>query len=199
MSQSITTECSELFSPIAELTLDSVLEDGFLKDIPLISSVISIYRIGTSLRERYGIVKLAHFVDALNRGLHDEQQRKKYIKDFQSNQKTRNKELTYLLVVLDKYINLEKPRMLAKIYLSYLNSAITWIDVMKYSEVIERLLPGDVELLAEGRRENVNYQEIDDGVLRLVSLGLMVDYSDSAEYSRRGRAEQVLSGGWEND
>ena len=37
MSQSITEECSELVSSIAEVTLDSVLEDGLLKDIPIIA------------------------------------------------------------------------------------------------------------------------------------------------------------------
>ena len=39
MSQSITEECSELVSSIAEVTLDSVLEDGLLKDIPIIASL----------------------------------------------------------------------------------------------------------------------------------------------------------------
>ena len=77
--------------------------------------------------------------------MQDEKQREKYILNFQNNQKTRNKELAYLMVVLDKYINLDKPQMLAKTYLSYLNGEITWNEVMKYSEVIERLLPGDVE------------------------------------------------------
>ena len=49
MSQSITEECSELVSSIAEVTLDSVLEDGLLKDIPIIASAISIYKLGTSV------------------------------------------------------------------------------------------------------------------------------------------------------
>ena len=39
---------------------------------------------------------------------------KKYILNFQKDQKIRNKELVYLMVVLDKYINLDKPQMLAK-------------------------------------------------------------------------------------
>lgn len=57
--------------------------------------------------------------------MQDEKQREKYILNFQNNQKTRNKELAYLMVVLDKYINLDKPQMLAKTYLSYLNGEIT--------------------------------------------------------------------------
>ena len=102
MSQSITEECSELVSSIAEVTLDSVLEDGLLKDIPIIASAISIYKLGTSLRERHEILKLYHFVKALNNGMQDEQQREKYILNFQKDQKIRNKELAYLMVVLDK-------------------------------------------------------------------------------------------------
>lgn len=73
-----------------------------LKDIPIIASAISIYKLGTSLRERHEILKLYHFVKALNNGMQDEQQREKYILNFQKDQKIRNKELAYLMVVLDK-------------------------------------------------------------------------------------------------
>ena len=126
-------------------------------------------------------MKLYYFVKSFNNGMQDEEQREKYILNFQNDQKIRNKELAYLMVVLDKYINLDKPQMLAKIYLSYLNGEITWEEVMKYSEVIDRLLPGDVELLAVGMRENVNYRNVDDGILRLVALGLMVSFPDKTE------------------
>lgn len=64
-----------------------------------------------------------------------------------------------------------------------MNGEITWNEVMKYSEVIDRLLPGDIELLAVGMRENVNYQNVDDGILRLVALGLMVSFPDKTEYN----------------
>lgn len=185
MSQSITAECSDLVSSIAEVTLDSVIEDGLLREIPVISSAISIYKIGTSLRERHGIIKLYRFVKALNNGLQDEQQREKYILEFQRDQKTRNKELSYLLILLDKYIALDKPKMLAKVYLAYLNASITWLDVMKYSEVIDRLLPGDMERLEEGIKENVDYQKVDDGILRLVALGLMVSFPNGTKYENQ--------------
>ena len=58
---------------------------------------------------------------------------------------------------------------------------VSWNDVMKYSEVIDRLLPGDIEVLAMGKREKVNYQNVDDGNLRLVALGLMVAFPDKTE------------------
>lgn len=110
MSQSITEECSELVSSIAEVTLDSVLEDCLLKDIPIIASAISVYKLGASLRERHELMKLYYFVKSFNNGMQDEEQREKYILNFQNDQKIRNKELAYLMVVLDKYINLDKPQ-----------------------------------------------------------------------------------------
>ena len=113
MSQSITEECSEHVSSITGVTLDSVLEDGLLKDVPIIASAISIYKLGTFLWERYELLKLYHFAKSLNNGMQDEEQREKYILNFQNDQKIRNKELAYLMVVLDKYINIDKPQMLA--------------------------------------------------------------------------------------
>lgn len=83
------------------------MEDGLLKDIPIIASAISIYKLGTSLRERHELLKLYRFVKSLNNGMQDEQHREKYILNFQNDQKTRNKELAYFMVVLDKYIKLD--------------------------------------------------------------------------------------------
>ena len=36
-------------------------------------------------------------------------------------------------------------------------------------------------MLAVGMRENVNYHNVDDGILRLVALGLMVSFPDKTE------------------
>lgn len=54
---------------------------------------------------------------------------------------------------------------------------------MKYSEIIDKLLPGDIELLAVGMRENVNCQNVEDGILRHGALGLMVSFPDKTEYN----------------
>ena len=48
MSQSITEECSEIASPTLEVNFDSFLEDSLLKNIPIIASATSIYKLGTS-------------------------------------------------------------------------------------------------------------------------------------------------------
>ena len=62
-------------SSIAGVTLNSVLEDGLLKDVPIIASAISIYKLGTSLWERHELLKLYHFAKSHNNGMQGEEQR----------------------------------------------------------------------------------------------------------------------------
>lgn len=53
LSKSINEEALSSLSGIAEVGLDSIIEEGFLKDVPILSTVTSIYRIGKSVRERH--------------------------------------------------------------------------------------------------------------------------------------------------
>ena len=68
-----------------------ILEDGLLKDIPLLSTAISIYKIGNSIKERHNIKKLNSFLNELNNGIVDDCQREEYIRDFVENKKIRRK------------------------------------------------------------------------------------------------------------
>ncbi len=179
-SESITKECADFFEPIAEVVFDSLLDEETVQKIPFVSSVVSAFHLGKMARERYATLKLYSFIGNFNKGICDERQRDKYISIFQNDTTRRNRELTYLLIILDRYIDWNKPQLLAKTYLAYLHETITWVDFMKYAEIIDRLLPGDLELLKEGMKQNVDYQDVGDGTLRLVSLGLMVPFPDTS-------------------
>lgn len=53
------------------------------------------------------------------------------------------------MVLLDRYISADKSRMLARLYLSYLDNVISWIEFAEFSEIIDRLLPSDFEWMFE--------------------------------------------------
>ena len=69
------------------------------------------------------------FLNEINYGIVDESKRLKYQQKFLTDQKFRNQELEYILILIDRYINYEKPQMLAKTYLSYLQNEIDWITI----------------------------------------------------------------------
>ena len=181
MYESITDEVSDILCDIAEMGLDAIMDDAFLREIPFLSTAVSLYRIGTSIRDRQYVKKLSAFILALNNGIVNDVQRKHYKAKVVDNPKRRNRELEYILILIDRYLHSDKAQNLAKLYLCYLDERISWHDFSKFAEVLDRLMPGDYTELCTGIWENVNDTDVSDNLLRLVSLGLVVSHNQGAK------------------
>lgn len=174
---SLKEETIACISEYTEIGLDAVMEDGILKDIPIVSTAIALYKIGSSIKERHNLKKLLVFLNEINNGIVDEQKRKEYQQKFQSEKKFRDREIEYLLVLIDRYISYDKPKMLAKLYSSYLRNEIDWVVFSKYAEIVDRFLPDDQEYFL---RERALYRTIShpipDSFIRLSAFGLFQEY-----------------------
>ena len=152
------------------------MEDGILKDIPIVSTAIALYKIGNSIKERHNLKKLLIFLNEINNGIADEEKRKDYQYKFQNNDNFRDREIEYLLVLIDRYVNYDKPKWLAKLYLAYLDGTIIWEELTMYAEVIDRFLLLDCNYLISDADTYTTHRNIGaEPILRLVALGLMVE------------------------
>lgn len=175
-SNSIKEESISCLAEIAEAALDSITNDGFVTNIPLISTVVSLYKIGNSINERAYLRKLAVFIDEFNRGIVDEEELQRHIQKFRENKRKREQELEYILLLIDRYLDINKPQMLAKLYFSYLCGDLTWVELTMYAEVIDRFLPMDYSTLSSDASNYITIKNIGcESILRLVSLGLLVE------------------------
>ena len=77
------------------------------------------------------------------------------------------------MILTDRYIGFDKPQMLAKLYLAYLDEIINWMTFIKYAECIDRFLPGDQLVLDSTEIEKAQYNDNYDAVSRLEALGLI--------------------------
>lgn len=183
LCETLKSESVDCISDLAEVGLDSILEDSLFKDVPIISTAISLYKIGNGLKDRYNLKKTFIFINEMNKGIADEEQRQEYRTKFKNNDNFRNQEIEYLLVLIDRYISYDKPKMLAKIYLAYLDDTLTWEEVTMYSEIVDRFIYGDLQMLKEGNQYSISSDFIPDALLRLISLGLMVEVEQSFDFS----------------
>jgi hypothetical protein len=183
LSNSVRKEIADITGNLLEVGMDAIIDEGILKEIPVISLVVSCYNIGSSIRDRHNLLKLLAFVNQINQSLAKPEMIKKYQVAFETDEKKRNQELSYLLVIIDRYVGADRARILAKLYLAYLRNEICWEDLTSYAEAIERLMPTDYELLKKGGVTGIEYQEIPSGYLRLIAVGLMVDYGKSSAIS----------------
>lgn len=174
-SNSLTEEVAGIAGEYAEIGLDALIEDGLFRDIPLVSTAVSVYRIGKSIRERHHIAKLISFLNEINKGIAGEEKREEYREKFASNEKFRNQELEYILILIDRYISFDKPQMLAKIYLAYLDGKIEWSTVLRYAEALDRFLPGDNDTFLSLNFYFTLTLPLPDDIIRLSALGLFTE------------------------
>lgn len=88
-------ECVPIISEFAEIGLDAIMEEGVLKDIPIVSTAVAVLKIGSSIKERHNLKKLLVFLNEINHGIPNEQKRMEYQQKFQENEKFRNREIEY--------------------------------------------------------------------------------------------------------
>ena len=175
MKDSLTEEVSEILSSIGEVGLDAIMSESIIRDIPFISTVISVYKIGYSIKELHYIKNLATFINEMNSGVIDEEKRDRFRRRITDDRRKREKELEFVLILIDRYIDYSKPPLLAKLYAAYLDERITWNTFTKYAEVIDRFLPSDCETLVSATTFVSAKDSCSDSIQRLIALGLVIE------------------------
>ncbi len=61
-SESIINESGNLLKDYGELTIDNVIKEDAFKEIPIIGTLVSFYKIGIGIRERFTIKKIYGFL-----------------------------------------------------------------------------------------------------------------------------------------
>ena len=182
LCDSITEEARNAAVDVLELGLDSILEDGLLKDVPLLSTAVSLYKIGNSVKERHYIKKLAEFIRALNSGLVGDVQVQKFRDRILRDKKKTQKELEYILVLVDRYISYGKSTIIAKLYLSYLEDKLNWEEFSMYSELTDQLFMSDLNFLQKEGKQIIP-EASSDVALRLTSMGLLFEVHEFPEFN----------------
>lgn len=164
----------------SEVILDSFIADGILKEILIIKYAVSVYNIVDDIKGRFFLNKLKKFIDCFNSGNMTEEdierQRRKFLN------KNRDNELAYITIIVDSYLDIEKPEFLAKMYLAYLDELITWDEFCAYSEIINTLLRMDIKFMIENETVTTKNNEITSELLRLAGSGLMSGYQNDSPF-----------------
>lgn len=175
--RSIGVDIAEFAGDTIEFGADLCMEDGILKDIPFVGTAFKLYHIGSRVHDNHCLKKLCSFISAINDETCSKEIKEKRHRKFVENKEYRKQELEYLLILVERYIGLEKPQMLAKIYLAYLDNYINWTELTQYAEIIDRLLPGDQEFLLQNKAlfHTISIP-ISDAFLRLAALGIYEEH-----------------------
>ena len=177
----------DILIDLSEVGLDNIVDSELIKEVPVIKTVVSVYRIGHTLRERSYVRKLAIFLNEISNGTVDNEKKKVYLRRITKNKAIFQHELEYVLTILDRFISEDKSRLLGRLYVARINGKIDWTGFGQYSETIDRLLIGDFECLHRDIMENKNRSEFENSSLqRLQGLGLVKPCEKVSGYDING-------------
>lgn len=127
---------------LTETFADSILEDGLLKDIPIVGTIVGLGKTSIKITDLLFLKKVISFLAELETiSIED---RKKMISKIDSSKKFRVKVGEKLLYIIDKCDDHENAQYISKLFAGYINREIDYPDFLRASKVIERIYIGDL-------------------------------------------------------
>lgn len=165
---------------ISEIGLDAIIDEGVLKDIPVLRTIAAVCKTGINIRERNLIRQTAVFIRQFEKGNIKPLELENYKKRMQSSPKETEREIERVLLCLYQSIDTYKTRVLGAFYVGYINQIINWDRFCELSDANSRMFIHDYEMLYKYARRNLYSDEPISNdthyqVARLVSIGLMIE------------------------
>tara|TARA_R110001592_G_scaffold358315_1_gene662986 strand:+ start:470 stop:1126 length:657 start_codon:yes stop_codon:yes gene_type:complete len=186
---------AELVMDGAEVALKQTMENGLLKDIPLVGSLVKIHEVGASVRDALYTAKITKFLQSLDDVSPEDKER---IKDTIKNKKENIEKLTQkILLVLETQTDIEKSNIIANVFLAYIDNKITEIDFRRALDVTASYFLDDLLCFLEGKGSNSfmlsTYEDLEySGISGLINSPLIgIDSTTQRDLKRQGREDEM--------
>lgn len=174
--KSLFNNSKEIIGEYIEVGIDSFINDGILKDIPIVNTIVAVLKVGKNIHDRNLLKQTLTFINEFNKNNITEEQLKNYKERIEKDRKKCEDELGRVLLLLNNFIDKEKSIMLSKLFKAYVSQLLNWNDFCEYSEIINRLFIQDFSFLQEiylGRISDTTNRSDIYKVERLNSLGII--------------------------
>ena len=143
MSDDLKNSSFELALDIAETSIDCILDEGILHDIPLIGIAYKCARIGYSISDRIFMAKIVRFVEALDQISPDEKE--EFRKKIEEDPEMQKRVGESLVLILNKFDDLKKPQMLTIAFRAFIRGEINYEQFRRICVAIDICLISDLE------------------------------------------------------
>jgi hypothetical protein len=188
-----TSDLGDIGINISEAALDALQKDGLFRDIPIVSTVVGLVKLGGAIRDYVFLKKLMRFLHHLNDI--PQQEREAFINELRS-EKQAQRVGENLLLLIDRYDHYDKITLMAKLFGGYVAGEIDYGQFIRFSLVVDRAFVEDLrEMLDYYSGNRIGQQRLWENLfscgLSNVTINLRVDGETRIVMSDR----PVISGG----
>lgn len=188
--QSVTVDLAEIF-------IDAFQEDGIIKDIPIIGTLIGLGKTGMRIRDRLFLKKIIYFLSELKEI--SSKEREAIITKIDSSKSYKTKVGEKLIYIIDKCDDHEKSQLIGKLFKAFLEEKIDYDSFLRCSLVIQRAMIDDLEWFVEHDWEKLTIEESADylnwGVFEITPLSLNLKQKQNYDYREDQEKYYELEGG----
>jgi hypothetical protein len=191
------TNFQDIAIDISEITIDTLLKDGILKDIPIVGTVIHFAKLGANIRDLLFLKKVVSFMIKL-RDI-SPAERGKMIDKIDNSKEYRVKVGEKLLYIIDSCNDYENSENVSMLFKAYLKEKITYNEFLSCSNVIESIVSHDLKWFLKNTCESMSVEDVGS----LISSGLFdlhyehidVSVEDQDDYKSSDRYKTNVNGG----
>ena len=128
---------------LSEVFVDSLIDDGVARDIPIIGTVIGIGKASMGIKEILFLKKIIYFISELKDI--PPTKRHKMIERIDNSGKFRTRVGEKLLYIIDKCEDYEKSQIIAFLFSAFLSERISYDDFLRASHIVDKLILEDLK------------------------------------------------------
>lgn len=148
-------EVIDLGKDYLEIGIDTALESGLLKDIPIVNSILGILSTTKSIRDQILTSKLLRFFSKLSEV--PKEKRIAMADKLNSDDKFSGRVGTFVIEIIDKMESQQKPELAAKCFSAYATEEISFEEMRRLLIALERIPSFDI-----GKIEKFSKAEISE-------------------------------------
>ena len=160
-------ELQHITTDIAEAIGDSFLNDGILKDIPIIGTILGITKGTLNIRDKLFLKKMIYFLSQLAGIPHAERQ--KQIQKIEASKEYKTKVGEKLLFILEKSEDAQKAEITGKLFKAFLQEVISYDLFLKCCNAVQNLYISDITEFVQTKKGTMDV----DKSSQFISTGLM--------------------------
>lgn len=162
-----------------ESLTDIILKNEIIEKVPIANIATSIIKTGEMIYNKNLFRQTVSFIESLNKQEINKEKAEKYKEKVFKNEKRESEEIERVLLYLNKNIDTEKSRILAKFYASYVNQEINWNKFCEYATIINQIFIEDLPIIYDIYKDEETKVVIYENykISRLMATGLLSNYS----------------------
>lgn len=162
-----------------ESLTDIILKNEIIEKVPIANIATSIIKTGEMIYNKNLFRQTVSFIESLNKQEISKEKAEKYKEKVFKNEKRESEEIERVLLYLNKNIDTEKSRILAKFYASYVNQEINWNKFCEYATIINQIFIEDLPIIYDIYKDEETKVVIYENykISRLMATGLLSNYS----------------------